>query len=292
MKEKAVFLVKNLLKRTLETFQGLEKKVTFNFNLIELLPANLPIELKARLLDENHENVLVELEFDDSSKAEVLKKLPENDFQGRIFETISSIYRGHLAIKTKINNPLLDYKVHCRTPYLDYDSLLGRKYGGTYGIQKIDGVDTEHEKFVLDAYAEELLSKIKIYEVKTSRIGDLTASIRSSLEDKNFNCSREHLIVFLQEKYGIKGIKNYTELEKTLSYWGKSPVKEGVDILEELIKNPNFLEKFLKLYGKDILSSVETSVSNFEFNFFSNKSFPNKDKILSVLKDSLEGSDL
>ena len=41
MKEKAVFLVKNLLKRTLETFQGLEKKVIFNFNLIELLPANI-----------------------------------------------------------------------------------------------------------------------------------------------------------------------------------------------------------------------------------------------------------
>ena len=218
MKEKITFLVKNVFNRTIQKLGELEKQVTFNFNIVEVLNTTLSSFERAKFLSENQNNTLVDLEFDDSLEAQAVKNLPENDFQGRIFESVSSGHRGHLAIKSKLGNPLMEYKVHCRSEFFKFENLLGKQYKGTYGVEKIDGIDAEHEKFVLDAYAENFLSKVKIFEIKTSRVGDIESSINSALRDINFNGSREHIIAYLQKNYQMSNIKDCTEIEKILSY--------------------------------------------------------------------------
>lgn len=288
MKEKISFLVKNVFKRTIQRLFDLDKPITFNFNVVEIIsPNSLNLE-KAQILEENPSNAIVEIQFENSAEYQVIKNLSENDFQGRVFESISATYRYNLAAKTKIFNPLLDYKVHCRAPFFKPESLLGKQYKGSYGIEKIDGTDTEHEKFVLDAYSEDFLSKVKIFEVKTSRTGDIEASLNSVLQDINFNCPKEHLILYLQNHYQISDIKNYTEIEKVVSFWGAVPPKSKFDVFQKLLDDPKFLDEFLKIYGKSIAKLAKASVSTFEFNFFPDKSFPNKEKFLSILEKSLE----
>ena len=288
MKEKISFLIKNVFKRTIQRLFDLDKPITFNFNVVEIISPNFLNLEKAQILEENPNNAIVEIQFENSAEYQAIKNLPENDFQGRVFESISAIYRYNLASKTKIFNPLLDYKVHCRAPFFKPESLLGKQYKGSYGIEKIDGTDTEHEKFVLDAYSENFLSKVKIFEVKTSRTGDIEASLNSALQDINFNCPKEHLIFYLQNHYQISDIKDYTEIEKVVSFWGAVPPKSKFDVFQKLLDDPKFLDEFLKVYGKSITKLAKASVSTFEFNFFPDKSFPNKEKFLSILEKSLE----
>ena len=141
MKEKITFLVKNVFNRTIQKLGEFEKQITFNFNIVEVLDKSLSSFERAKFLSENQGNTLVDLEFDDSLEAQVIKSLPENDFQGRVFESVASGHRGHLAIKSKLGNPLMEYKVHCRSPFFKFENLLGKQYKGTYGVEKIDGVD-------------------------------------------------------------------------------------------------------------------------------------------------------
>ena len=195
MKEKIVFLIRNVFTRKFHKIFNIEKKITFNFNFIETVSGNLPLLDRIKFLEENLNNTIVDLEFDESPEVQVIKNLPENDFQGRIFELISGSHREQLAAKIEAGNSLIEYKIHCRNTYLNFKSIVGKKQGGTYGTEKIDGVDSEKEKFILDAYAEELLAKVKIFEIKTSRTGDLKGSMKSALKDVMFNCNRDYLLL-------------------------------------------------------------------------------------------------
>ena len=288
MKEKIVFLIRNVFTRKFYKIFNIEKKITFNFNFIETVSGNLLLLDRIKFLEENLNNTIVDLEFDESPEVQVIKNLPENDFQGRIFELISGSHREQLAAKTEAGSSLIEYKIHCRNTYLNFKSIVGKKQGGTYGIEKIDGVDSEKEKFILDAYAEELLAKVKIFEIKTSRTGDLKGSMKSALKDVTFNCNREEMIKYLQQHYKMSDIRDHTEIEKVFSYWGLSPFDSQNIPLDLFLKDHDMFEKFLKIYEKELLEMIKSSVSEFDLNFFSKEHFPSKEKLLALAEQTSE----
>lgn len=97
------------------------------------------------------------------------------------------------------------------------------------------------------------------------------------------------MIKYLEKHYQMPDIKDHTEIEKVFSYWGLNPLIFSTESNLNLLADQDFFYRFIKLYEKELQELAKSSVSQFDLNFFSKESFPNKEKILSLAKS---GSDL
>ena len=266
------FILRSIFRKTATNFLDVQKELTFAFNRVIVIPRQPSLEEQAELILKDSSTKIVSINFDKSPEAEKVLSLPDNDFQGRLCELVSSMFRSKNYIDLQNQDILKNYKVYCRADSADFRSILGKNFGGNYGQRKIDGVDTESELTVYETAFEETLSVIRLVENKSSRAGNLKAALKSSFSDKVFSSSGQDLNSSLVKNYGIE-VKDFTQIIKTFSYWGQLPnnfpnSKIFTEIsFEELLKNPQVLEQFLKAYAREIADLAKSSVSEFEFNF-------------------------
>ena len=175
--------------------------------------------------------------------------------------------------------PFVSWQVVSRMP--DHGkSLLSRKYGGTYGIQKIDGVDVGEESSAnISSIQPNISSKttsLKLIEVKSSQIGDLSSSLRNTLKDKSFLKKGQELSDFLSQKYGFLKVAGELSVTKEFIYYGLTPSYLPEELVTAALHSGDFaaLNKlfltFLEKEPSNIETLVNEGVSVFELNFFDN----------------------
>ena len=211
------FILRSIFRKTATNFLDVQKDLTFVFNRVSVIPRQPSLGEQADLILKDSSTKIVSVSFDQSPEAEKVLSLPDNDFQGRLCELVSSMFRSKSYIDLQNQNILKSYKIYCREDSADFRSILGKNFGGSYGQRKIDGVDTEFELTVYDTPFEEPLSVIRLVENKSSRVGNLKAALKSSFSDKVFSSSGEDLNNALAKNYEIE-VKDYTQIIKTFSY--------------------------------------------------------------------------
>lgn len=211
------FILRSIFRKTVTSFLDVQKDLTFAFNQVTVIPRQPSLSQQAELIIKDSSTKIVSVSFDQSPEAEKVLSLPDNDFQGRLCELVSSMFRSKTYIDLQNQDILKSYKVYCRADSDDFRSILGKNFGGNYGQRKIDGVDTEFEVTVCETFSEKKLSLIRLVENKSSRVGNLKAALKSSFSDKAFSSSRQDLNDLLANSYQIE-INDYTQIIKGFSY--------------------------------------------------------------------------
>ena len=209
-----------------------------------------------------------------------------NDFVGRFYEGLNGFHRAQKleALNNRIvdsskSKPFVSWQVVSRMPDQG-KSLLSRKYDGTYGVQKIDGVDIAEESSTSISSIQPNISakttSLKLIEVKSSQIGDLSSSLWNTLKDKSFLKRGDELSDFLSKKYGFLKVSGELSVTKEFIYYGLTPNYLPEDLVTTALHAGDFaaLNKlFLTFLAKESANLevlVNEGVSVFELNFFDN----------------------
>ena len=211
------FILRSIFRKTVTSFLDVQKELTFVFNQVTVIPRQPSLGERAELIIKDSTTKIVSVSFDQSPEAKKVLSLPDNDFQGRLCELVSSMFRNKTYMDLQNQHILKSYKVYCRADSADFRSILGKNFGGNYGERRIDGVDAESELTVYETFSERALSLIRLVENKSSRAGNLKAALKSSFSDKAFSLSGEDLNGYLAKNYQIE-IKDYTQIIKAFSY--------------------------------------------------------------------------